>query len=137
MRKRCAVSAALVVAPALMLCVLAGEARAAFPDKDITWIVPYSPGGGFDVWSRQIGAAMQKYLPPGVTVVIKNVTGAGGRSGSIALYRAKPDGYTVGLLDVAGLLLHQKTVGTDKAGFDLEKYVWVGRVATEPARQAA
>lgn len=121
---------ALGVACALPL--VAGEAQAAFPDKDITWIVPYAPGGGFDAWSRQIAATMQKHLPQGVNVVVRNVTGAGGRTGSIQLYRAKPDGYTVGLLDVAGLLPYQKAVGADKAGFDIEKYVWIGRVATEP-----
>jgi tripartite-type tricarboxylate transporter receptor subunit TctC len=112
--------------------VAAGSALAAFPEKDITWIVPYAPGGGFDAWSRQIAAHMQKHLAPGVNVVVRNVTGAGGRTGSIQLYRAKPDGYTVGLLDVAGLLPYQKAVGAEKAGFDIEKYVWIGRVATEP-----
>ena len=110
----------------------AGSALAAFPDKDITWIVPYAPGGGYDAWSRQIAVHLQKNLPQGVNVVVRNVTGAGGRTGSIQLYRARPDGYTVGLLDVAGLLPYQKAVGADKAGFDVEKYVWIGRVATEP-----
>jgi len=131
MRTFRAVGATLAVA-AVFLGIASGETRAAFPDKDITWIVPYAPGGGFDAWSRQIAATMQKHLPQGVNVVVRNVTGAGGRSGSIALYRAKPDGYTVGLLDVAGLLPYQKAVGADKAGFDIEKYVWIGRVATEP-----
>jgi tripartite-type tricarboxylate transporter receptor subunit TctC len=124
--------AAFALAPALMLCLPAGEARAAFPDKDITWIVPYSPGGGYDAWSRQIAATMQKYLPQGIAVQVKNVTGAGGRTGSITLYRARPDGYTIGLLDVAGLVPYQKAVGAEKAGFDVGRYVWVGRVANEP-----
>jgi tripartite-type tricarboxylate transporter receptor subunit TctC len=114
------------------LCVAAGAASAAFPEKEITWIVPYSVGGGYDAWSRQIGIAMKKYLPAGTDVVIRNVTGAGGRTGSITLYRAKPDGYTVGLLDVAGLIPYQKAVGADKAGFDVDKFAWVGRVANEP-----
>ncbi len=122
----------LAVAIAFLTGFVSGESQAAFPDKEITWIVPYSPGGGFDAWSRQIGATMKKYLPGGVDVVIKNVTGAGGRTGSITLYRARPDGYTVGLLDVAGLVPYQKAVGADKAGFDVDKFVWVGRVATEP-----
>ena len=122
----------LALTIALLTGFVSGESQAAFPDKDINWIVPYAPGGGFDAWSRQIAAHMQKHLPPGVNVVVRNVTGAGGRTGSIALYRAKPDGYTVGLLDVAGLLPYQKAVGADKAGFDVEKYVWIGRVATEP-----
>jgi tripartite-type tricarboxylate transporter receptor subunit TctC len=114
------------------LLLATGAAQAAFPEKDITWIVPYAPGGGYDAWSRQIAAHLQKNLPQGVNVVVRNVTGAGGRTGSIQLYRAKPDGYTVGLLDVAGLVPYQKAVGADKAGFDVDKYVWIGRVATEP-----
>ncbi len=132
MRTFRAAGSAFAVAGAFLLCALAGEARAAFPEKDITWIVTFAPGGGFDAWSRQIAAHMQKHLPKGVAVVVRNVTGAGGRTGSIQLYRAKPDGYTVGLLDVAGLVPYQKAVGADKAGFDMEKFVWVGRVATEP-----
>ena len=112
--------------------IVAGSALAAFPEKDINWIVPYAPGGGYDAWSRQIAVVLQKNLPQGVNVVVRNVTGAGGRTGSIQLYRAKPDGYTVGLLDVAGLLPYQKAVGADRAGFDVEKYVWIGRVANEP-----
>lgn len=131
MKRTPALQAALAVV-AVLSGIAPSEARAAFPDKDITWIVPYAPGGGFDAWSRQIALQMQKHLPQGVNVVVRNVTGAGGRTGAITLYRAKPDGYTVGLLDVAGLLPYQKAVGAEKAGFDVEKYVWIGRVATEP-----
>lgn len=132
MRKLGTVGAALAVAPALMLCVAAGNAEAAFPEKEISWIVPFAPGGGYDLWSRQLAASMQKHLPQGVTVVVKNISGAGGRTGSISLYRAKPDGYTIGLLDVAGLVPYQKAVGAAKAGYDMDKYVWIGRVANEP-----
>ena len=132
MRKLATVSAALALAPALMLCVAAGEAEAAFPEKEINWIVPFAPGGGYDLWSRQLAASMQKHLPQGVTVVVKNISGAGGRTGSISLYRAKPDGYTIGLLDVAGLVPYQKAVGAAKAGYDMDKFVWIGRVANEP-----
>jgi tripartite-type tricarboxylate transporter receptor subunit TctC len=126
------ITCSLAVAAVFLTGLTAGESQAAFPEKEITWIVPFSPGGGFDAWSRQIAVAMKKYLPGGADVVIKNVTGAGGRTGTITVYRAKPDGYTVGLLDVAGLISYQKAVGADKAGFDIDKFVWVGRVATEP-----
>ena len=132
MRKLAAVSAALVVAPVLLLGLGGGTVKAAFPEKEISWIVPFAPGGGYDAWSRQLAAAMQKYLPQGVSVVVKNISGAGGRTGSISLYRAKPDGYTVGLLDVAGLVPYQKAVRAAKAGYDMERYVCIGRVANEP-----
>jgi tripartite-type tricarboxylate transporter receptor subunit TctC len=132
MRKFRAIGAALAVASAVMVCLGTGPARAAFPERDITWIVPYAPGGGFDAWSRQIAATMQKYLPAGINVVVKNATGAGGRTGTIALYRGAPDGYMIGILDVAGLVPYQKAVGPEKAGYDTDKFVWIGRVANEP-----
>ena len=105
MRKLRAIGAAFVVASAVMLCLAASPARAAFPERDITWIVPYAPGGGFDAWSRQIALTMQKYLPKGINVVVKNVTGAGGRTGSIGLYRSNPDGYTIGFAPTSAFTL--------------------------------
>ena len=59
----------------------------------------YNAGGGFDLISRMLAPYLEKYLPKKVNVVVKNVAGAGGTVGSIELYDAKPDGYTIGLLD--------------------------------------
>jgi putative tricarboxylic transport membrane protein len=67
---------------------------AAFPDKAVTFIVPFGPGGGFDRLARALAERMAKEL--GVPVAIKNSPGAGGRRGSIRLFKSKPDGYTVG-----------------------------------------
>lgn len=53
----------LAVAIPFLTGFVSGESQAAFPEKEITWIVPYSPGGGFDAWSRQIGATMKKSYP--------------------------------------------------------------------------
>lgn len=75
-----------------------------YPEKRITWIVPYSPGGGYDSYSRAIASVLPRYLPKQVNIVIKNVPGAGGRRGAAAIYRAKPDGYTIGMVCPVGLL---------------------------------
>ncbi len=50
-----------------------------FPSKNIRWIVPYKPGGGFDTYSRAIARTMKKFLPKGVNVIVTNKPGAGGQ----------------------------------------------------------
>ncbi len=72
--------------------VLAGPAKA-FPDKPITLLIPYPPGGSADMLARPIAAQMQKNT--GQPVVLEYRPGAGGTIATAQLARAKPDGYTV------------------------------------------
>ena len=51
---------------------------AGFPEKDINFVIPNRPGGGFDVYARATARFMQKYLPNKVNVVPKNMVGASG-----------------------------------------------------------
>src|SRR5262249_41614703 len=65
----------------------------AFPSKPIRWIVPFAPGGNYDVTSRIVGEGMGRRL--GQTVVADNGPGAGGVVGLEATVAAPADGYTV------------------------------------------
>ena len=94
-----------------------------YPKKPIVWIVPYQPGGGYDAYSRAIAKILPKNLPQRVKVVVKNVVGAGGRRGSVALYRSKPDGYTIGLLNLIGLL--SSDLVKKSTQYDLDKYTYL------------
>lgn len=69
-------------------------AGAAYPNKAINFLVPFGAGSSFDVLARKLGERWEKEL--GVPVVVKAMPGSGGRRGSIAVYKAKPDGYTIG-----------------------------------------
>ena len=91
------------------------------PTKTITWIVHYGPGGGFDLYSRAIAPIMSKNL--GVNVVIKNIPGGASRIGTNALYRARPEGHTVGLLNMPALIAVQ---AIQKTKFDLKKFTYLG-----------
>lgn len=51
------------------------EAKSAFPSKTITYVVPTSPGGGFDTFSRMIIPFLRKYLPGNPNIIIKNAPG--------------------------------------------------------------
>ena len=65
----------------------------AWPDKTITLVVPFPPGGSTDTLARSIGAKMQEKL--GQTVIVDNKAGATGTIGAALVKRAAPDGYTV------------------------------------------
>ena len=107
-------------------------AAADFPKKNITIIVAGSPGGGFDRLARAIGRTMRKHLPKGVHIVVKNITGGGLVIGTVAMYRAKPDGYTLGHLFTDGMLGKQLISGAEKTGYDVTKFVNIARVGAEP-----
>ncbi len=79
-----------------VLCLgAAGAAFAAqtYPDKPITLLIPYPPGGSADMLARPLGAELQKKW--GQPVVLEYKPGAGGTIASAQLARAKPDGYTL------------------------------------------
>lgn len=103
-----------------------------FPKRNITIIVAGSPGGGFDRLARAIGRTMRKYLPEGVHVVVKNITGGGLVIGTVAMYKAKPDGYTLGHLFTDGMLGKQLISGVAKTGYDVTKFTYIARVGAEP-----
>src|SRR5690554_6148012 len=58
------------------------EPEAWEPTKHVTWIVPFSPGGGYDAYSRAIAEAVSAKLPDGLRVDVRNVTGASGNVGA-------------------------------------------------------
>ena len=53
----------LTVIMALFGLVAPMSAQSQYPDKHISWIVPFAAGGGYDVWACALGQVMQKDLP--------------------------------------------------------------------------
>jgi tripartite-type tricarboxylate transporter receptor subunit TctC len=84
----------MLAASAATLPAASRIARAqAYPTRPITLIVPFPPGGSTDVAARIAADHMSRTL--GHQVVIQNVSGAGGTTGSTRAMRADPDGYTI------------------------------------------
>lgn len=105
-----------------------GAALAQYPgDGNITFVIPYSPGGGFDTIVRQYAPAMGEAM--GTTVVPENISGAGGARGGQAVHRAEPDGYTIGIYNIPGLTL-EEVAGRDQ-GFKLSEVTWIANLAVE------
>ncbi|ALM82682.1 tripartite tricarboxylate transporter substrate binding protein [Bordetella sp. N] len=90
---------ALALALAGCASVLAPSAQAAdWPDRPITLVAPFTPGGTTDIVARAIAVQLQQQL--GQTVIVENKPGAGGTLGAGYVARAKPDGYTLLLANV-------------------------------------
>ena len=116
-----------IIALAVLSLGLATRGEAAFPEKDITIIIPFSPGGGMDTTPRAIVGPMSKYLPNNVKVIPKNVPGAGGRRGYSELMRAAPDGYTICVINFPGAAIPSLT--GEKVNYDINKFVWIARLS--------
>jgi tripartite-type tricarboxylate transporter receptor subunit TctC len=70
------------------------DGAATYPDRAITMVIPYPPGGVTDLGARALAEAMEKHLKRPVTAV--NKAGGGTTVGGNAVASAKPDGYTLG-----------------------------------------
>ena len=79
---------------ALVMAILSGASSAAYPEKQIWWIVPYAPGGSADVTSRILVTRLSQRLNQ--TILVDNKSGATGSIGATFVARAAPDGYTIG-----------------------------------------
>ena len=72
-----------------------------FPERGIIIVVPYAAGGGTDVTARMLARDLEAAL--GKPVTVENRAGGGGWVGWGALANAKPDGYTIGYLNVPSM----------------------------------
>jgi putative tricarboxylic transport membrane protein len=80
----------------LVLAPLTSATAEKYPSSPITVIIPWPPGGGADTTVRFLSGALEKDL--GVPIVVKNIPGAASMTGMAVLWRAKPDGYTIGMV---------------------------------------
>lgn len=99
-----------------------GQAFAEYPDKPITYIVPYSAGSSSDVSTRTWQPYMEKCLG-GATIIVENHPGAGGVVGFTKLATSDPDGYTMGNVTVPNVI----TAGfTQKLAYQDDSFQLIG-----------
>lgn len=88
------IRAAVLAATALLSFAGQGPALAQdYPNKSISWVVPFAAGGPTDALARQIAERVSREL--GQPIVIENAPGAGGTIGAAKVSKAKADGYTL------------------------------------------
>lgn len=104
------------------------DAAAYYKGKNLTLVVPYKPGGGYDTWGRLLAPYLGKYT--GTRVIVKNMPGAGGMLGINEVYNARPNGLTINIQNAVAAVTNQ-LVGVKGVRYDLLKYNWLGRVTTD------
>ena len=117
---------------ATLLIVVATSAQAAatpYPTKKITIIVPFKPGGGFDLQARMLTMHLEKYLPNKVNIVIENIAGAGGKMGAVQLAKSKPDGYTIGVVGLESVAFMQALGQLQE---DPQQWTFLGQLSSDP-----
>jgi tripartite-type tricarboxylate transporter receptor subunit TctC len=72
---------------------MANSSATNYPDRPISWVVPFPPGGAMDAIARVLSRTMSQEL--GQSIVVENKPGAGGNIGASFVAKAKPDGYTI------------------------------------------
>jgi len=121
--------------PILCSVLAAGAAGIAtaqtYPDRTVTLVNPFPPGGVVDVQGRPLAAALEKVLKQ--PVVILNKPGGAGGVGYAFVANAKPDGYTVlgGIVSVSSIPEADKLFGRTPS-YSLDQLVPVARVSADP-----
>jgi tripartite-type tricarboxylate transporter receptor subunit TctC len=108
-------------------CIGVSASFAAWPERPITLVCPWGAGGGTDTVARTLAAIMEKNLGQPINVV--NRTGGSGIIGHTALANAKPDGYTIGTINVDLCQLVSKGL-TD---LTYEKFTQIALINAAPA----
>jgi len=110
---------AMVAAPRL--------ARAAWPERPLQLIVPFAAGGGTDISARTMAQFLEREL--GQPVVVQNRPGAGGEIGLSAIADARPDGYTIGIINTPGIV----TIPIERTPrWSLASFTFIAGVVEDP-----
>lgn len=108
----------LAAAGMLALCSQAQAQAPTFPERPVTMVVPFGPGGTTDIMARILADEFARQL--GGSVVVLNTPGAGGAIGMGNVARAKPDGYTLSLTTVGPLVI--QPARRDNTGYAPESF---------------
>ncbi len=109
--------------PTLLIAAPAGQALADFPDRPITLVVGYPPGGPSDVMARLLTPELSKKL--GQPVVVENKPGANGMLAAKLVAQSAPDGY---MLNISGLANITNTLLNPDTGVKLSDITWVALI---------
>lgn len=115
---------------ALLFALCSSAALAAYPDRPITLIVPFPPGGGTDLSARLIVPYIEKYMGGGAKIVVINKGGAGGDIGAAEIARSKPDGYTIGFMNVPNTMMKSVERPTS---WNVDSFVPIANLVFDPA----
>lgn len=115
---------------AIAVVVVLGTSTNALGDdfykgKTIRFVVGYSPGGGYDTYTRAAARHIGKHIPGNPVPIVQNRTGGGSLIAANYMFkRAKPDGLTIGVWNDVFIL--QKVLGEKSIKFSGDQFGWIG-----------
>lgn len=98
-----------------------------YPADKIKWIIPYQPGGGYDLIARAMSPYLTKYIRTaapqarGGGIIIRNEPGASGQKAYSITYGSEPDGYTICFIEIAIAI----EALFSKMDFDIERFTYL------------
>jgi tripartite-type tricarboxylate transporter receptor subunit TctC len=102
-------------------------AHASWPERPLQLIVPFAAGGGTDISARTMAQFLEREL--GQPVVVQNRPGAGGEIGLSAIADARPDGYTIGIINTPGIV----TIPIERSPrWSLASFTFIAGVVEDP-----
>jgi tripartite-type tricarboxylate transporter receptor subunit TctC len=125
--------------PLLGLCLMvapaSGQAQTDavagfYRGKNVTVIVGYTAGGGYDIYARALARHMGRHLPGNPNFVVQNITGAGSLNAANHLYNVSPKDGTVFGTFGRGLAM-EPLIGTAKVLYDATRFTWLGSGTNE------
>ena len=116
----------------LVICIMAfgfafSAQAAAFPERTINMIIPFAPGGSSDVQGRLMEKYWNKHAPVKWNFIYK--PGAGGMLGFTDIAKARPDGYTVGNINIPHMVIQARS---GNANFKVEDFNLICLVVHDP-----
>jgi tripartite-type tricarboxylate transporter receptor subunit TctC len=118
------------LAMAMGLSAPALQAADFYKDKTVTIIVGFTPGGGYDVYARQLARFLPDHIPGRPNIVVQNMPGAGSLTAVRAVGTTQPKDGTVMVIFNPGLIT-QSVVEPEKVPFDFRRYAFVGTVTPD------
>ena len=119
----------------LLLPAASASAQDAVADfykgKQINMIVASTPGGGYDTYGRLVSRYLPKYIPGQPSVVVTNMTGAGGNVAAAHLYNIAPHDGTAMAAVLPGTITEALYGGREKARHDPAKLIYLGSANSE------
>ena len=99
-----------------------------YDGNTIKWIIPYSPGGGYDEYGRLIAPFLEKHT--GARVDIVNLPGAGGMRGANELFTSPKNGLTIGLINGSALITNE-LAEMRGADYKIADFQFIGRIVAD------
>ena len=118
----------LCLAATVALGLTTSPAKAAYPDKPITAVVPFAAGGGNDILLRLLAKYADASL--GQPLVVDNKPGAGGQIGWSMVAKARPDGYTLAASALPSMILVKEL--RPNVPFDLSDFIFICNIQSDP-----